>query len=665
MPRADLLALSPDDLVALTNRGTVKRAQRELEANEVTGEFQEADDGTVTAKWSDGMMCLLPGGRVLTESRCSCPATELCRHIVRTVLAYQKQASATQPADAPSSWNPGDIADETIAKALKPAILAQAKSQFENGLLIEVMKGEKPTARFHDLACTLRFQVPGDVRYVHCDCAVDPPCVHVPLAVWAFRRLPAGHDSAIVTTQAKPLAAPTEALDAIEDALLDGVERGLAGAGTAWRDRLSRLEARCRDAGLVWPAEVILDLIHEFERYAESDSAFNPERFAELVGELAIRADAIRNDTGVVPQLLIRGNASDRWTDLAGSRFIGLGCGVRPGRRTATLVAYLQDANSGSLVAVRREFPDPPADSTDSPKDFVRLGATAALKGATFAQVGAGQLLTQGGKRATNHELVLGRAKAVVNPQNYSWEQLRSPVLAESFAEVRERLRMLPPSALRPRRIGEDFHVCAVNGAEGATFDAPSQTIRAVLRDARGDLATLRHPFTSRGSTGSERLLAALMSAGDRVRFVAGATRNTAEGLCIEPVAIVSENGSARTAIQPWIDAKPDTAAGPALAAGEIRAFDPIEEQLKELKAALSEVLTVGLIRADAAILRTWRQLEERADGLGLAETARIIGVVVQALAQKSATVRFDSRPVAATLLQLAVLLRMSPDIES
>ena len=31
MPRTDLLALTLDDLAALTNRGTVKRAERELD----------------------------------------------------------------------------------------------------------------------------------------------------------------------------------------------------------------------------------------------------------------------------------------------------------------------------------------------------------------------------------------------------------------------------------------------------------------------------------------------------------------------------------------------------------------------------------------------------------------------------------------------------------
>ena len=48
MPRADLLALTLDDLNVLSNRGLVKRAQRELESEEFTCQSAESDDGTVT-----------------------------------------------------------------------------------------------------------------------------------------------------------------------------------------------------------------------------------------------------------------------------------------------------------------------------------------------------------------------------------------------------------------------------------------------------------------------------------------------------------------------------------------------------------------------------------------------------------------------------------------
>ncbi|HEX5271666.1 MAG TPA: hypothetical protein VFW33_14310, partial [Gemmataceae bacterium] len=89
MPRADLLALTPDDLAALTNRGTVKRAQREVETGECTAELTEKADGSIGAKWSDGAECRLPAGVVLGEAQCSCSAAGLCRHLVRTVFAYQ------------------------------------------------------------------------------------------------------------------------------------------------------------------------------------------------------------------------------------------------------------------------------------------------------------------------------------------------------------------------------------------------------------------------------------------------------------------------------------------------------------------------------------------------------------------------------------------------
>src|SRR3954470_8225776 len=119
MPRPDLLSLSPDDLAVLTNRGTVKRAQRELEAGEADGAWSEDPDGGLTVRWSDGVECRLPVGKVVGEGTCTCDATGICRHLVRTVLAYQGQSSpgAGAPADPPGPWDPGRIDDEQLAAA--------------------------------------------------------------------------------------------------------------------------------------------------------------------------------------------------------------------------------------------------------------------------------------------------------------------------------------------------------------------------------------------------------------------------------------------------------------------------------------------------------------------------------------------------------------------
>ncbi len=456
MSRPDLMALSPDDLAVLSNRGTVKRAVRELESGEVTGELDEAADGALTARWSDGVECRLPPGKVIADGRCTCAATELCRHLVRTVLAYQRRAASSAadagggagiPSGPAEPWDPGRITDEALAAAFKPAVLTKARGEYQQGLLVELVRGAKPSARFHVPPHTVRFLVPGDLRYTHCDCAEPAPCRHVPPAVWAFRMLEPSATAGLVSTQQSALPIPTALLDDLEGTLQEWLEHGISGAPPAWGDRLARLEARCRSEDLIWPAELIGDLVRDFERYRAHDALFDSSRTAELIGELVIRSDAIRNDTKTVPQLLIRGTRSDQPVEIDRARYVGLGCGARVTRRAVELLAYLQDVNTGTIVVAGREFADPAEGAIEPPRDFAKLAQTVVVKGTSMATLAAGQLLIQGAKRSPSHRLVIGRARAAVNPQAFTWEQLRAPVLAEDFDE----LRTGSGSCLRPR----------------------------------------------------------------------------------------------------------------------------------------------------------------------------------------------------------------------
>jgi hypothetical protein len=445
-------------------------------------------------------------------------------------------------------------------------------------------------------------------------------------------------------------------LDRVDETIVAGLESGLSEATRVYRDRLARLEIQCRDAGLIWPAEVIVEMIGQHDRYIEHDARFSPEHLSELIGELLIRCDAIRNNTGAVPQLLVRGTAKDQWTDLASARFIGLGCGVRTGRKSATLTSYLQDANSGSMVAVQREFADPPDDSKETPKPFWQLAQTPVVKGATFAQVGAGQLLTQGGKRATDHQLVLGRAKATVNPQNFSWESLRPPVLAENFAEIRARLGALPPASLRPRRVAEDFHVCQIAAVEQAVFASDVQMIHAIVKDSTGDTAVLHHPYTSRGSEGAERLLGRLNAKSQSVQFVAGPTRLTSEGLRIEPISVILRDSN-RSMLQPWIDRLPESTS--TMAPPNQTRDDPIAEMGKDLAKTIGDLLVVGLYRADPTICRSLQEVVRTAESMGLARMASAIRRVENGLAGKSSAMNWNWRPTGLALLDLVVLSRL------
>ena len=78
--RGDLLELTPEALTALANAGFVKRAQKDVAAG-LLPVLETADDGTVSARFDDGVRTSLPPGRTLRDAQCSCPASGMCRHL--------------------------------------------------------------------------------------------------------------------------------------------------------------------------------------------------------------------------------------------------------------------------------------------------------------------------------------------------------------------------------------------------------------------------------------------------------------------------------------------------------------------------------------------------------------------------------------------------------
>ena len=676
MPRTDLLALTQDDLVTLSNRGLVKRAVQEMEAGELTWELDEDDAGGVTVRWSDDVTCRLPTGKTLADGQCTCPAVTLCRHLLRSVLAYQKaQAEApagagedAAPAEPAGPWDPGALSDDVLVAQIPKATLARSKRLHDEGHVVELARSRKPTATLHTLSCTVRFLVPGDVRYTHCDCSETAPCSHVALAVWAFRRLRPEAVSGLVSTHAKALPIPTSLLDDVESALRELATLGISGTAKPFADRLRRLEALSRADGLIWPAEILREMGQQWESYAGGDARFSPRRVAELVGELCIRLDAIRHegqsdDEEAIPPLFVRGAASDRTTDVGSARLIGLGCGVRVRRGEVEVAAYLQDLDSGLVVAVSRDFPDPPPDGPDAPRSFAALAGTSAVKGASLSALGAGQLLARGGKRTPEGRFLPGRTPASFQPQAFAWESLRAPTLVEDFAELSAHLTARPPASLSPRRVAQNLYVCPVVGAQAARFLPAEQVTEAVLRDQTGGLALLRHPYLARGAAGTDALLARLQSQPEALRFVAGSVRAGEAGPVIAPLSLVFEAGGVRSLVQPWVEAAGGQTSAPAVS-GESNSLNPSGgaswgEYFSRISDQLGELFLAGLERADDQTARVWEDLAEHGAALGFAQTLSPLKRMAEEVNRRRHTVRGDLSGAAGAALQAAVLLEM------
>ncbi|MEL7304236.1 MAG: hypothetical protein AAFZ38_08625 [Myxococcota bacterium] len=653
MARDDLLALSDEDLSALTNRGTLKRAHKEVSA--LKAEIEESDNGDLTVRWSDGPICCIPAGATLDQGTCTCPANTLCRHLVRSVIVYRQFSSAeSSTPKVTQSWDPGLISDESLGRWFRKAALTRARSAFEHGFAAELIRSKKPTARLYQHACTVRFLVPGDPRYTYCDCDEEAPCSHVPLAVWAFRLLEDEKTSGVVDTAASPPEVPEALLDDVERVLIDMGQLGISGADQNLSRSLTRLRDRLEHEQLQWLASVLSDVLEEHARYHANDALFSGERLAQRVGELLIRIDATRSDACDVPSFFVRGGALATETRARSGRYLGLGTAVEQAKVGPIFTTYLVDVDSGNVVTVERRFQD---QQNTEPKSFWELGQTISGIGITIHAFGAGQLLSKGGKRSQTHRLNLGRTRAVVNPQRFEWEQLRAPVAAEGFQEAAEHLRSLPPAALRPRVGVEDLFVVPINAVEDAHFSGVEQAVIAELVDSNGGRARLHYPFFSRGAEGTDALLEGLRSS---VCFIAGTLQLYQGQLRILPLSIIIEDSDRRQMIQPALDraARSSGVSGRVLDVAQLQ--DPVGDFVRELQRVVADLGIEGVERVDEASLVQLRGLAERGEELGSRVLSSSLGELLESLEKKRSSLDWKWKRAAEKLLCLAAHVELA-----
>jgi hypothetical protein len=724
--RTDLLALTHEDLEMLSNRGTVKRSQRELDENEVQFELEEDPGGNISLKWSDGFTTVLLADKMLKDCKCSCAVKGACRHIIRAVLAYQlkvhpqsksgennaglqrpqskesvapdltaapepdsskqgdpsdtthggvvaeaKSEYVTNPQplvqpDPPTSgfalepWNPGDINDSDLETMVGSANITKAQRLFSEGQIVELAVGLKPFARFHTLSHSIRFLVPFDLRYTRCDCAEPQPCFHIPLAVLAFRALPENRIASTFSTAPRPAGVQNLALfNEITDALQKLIAVGISQINPALLGGFKRMIERCENEELIWSTEILSEIVMEIERHREHDARYSGAHAVSLIAESFIRIDAMKADTGVIPFEWIKGLKSDRATEFTSTRLVGLGCGGTISRFGSSLVAYMQDIYSGTLITMQKDFVEKRGEER---RTLWTLADKPILRNPPIGlgQVGKGQILTKGGKLTAARVYEQGRANLSFNYQSYQWEQLRPPLSVESFAELRAVVGSRFPSYVGPRYAGGNFYVCAVQGATRVRFNDMDQSIEAILIDRYSEQAQMIFPYFSACAQGSDLLLQTLKREPDNVRFVSGHVRAGRHGLQLRPVAVVFDDGTKRTMIQPWVDrlsaADQKSVWQPAQLTPP-RDSDPLHEFIDRMIEELGSLLTIGLERVDSRTALLWSNLAKESESLGFSFIASAISRLAVSLSEKASSLDWKSDEATRHCVTTAVLL--------
>jgi hypothetical protein len=594
--RADLLALTEDALTALTNRGLVRRASRDLTTAAPTIGTGGDSDSDVTATFPDGTVTVLPAGRGFDGATCTCGATGACRHRIGAVLAYQRGAAAA-PETPAAPWSPGEVTDATLTELFGARTLTDARRRTGAGLsaLVRRPTADDPVAAVEMPSATVRFLVPGDPAYVDCDARPGARDALVVLAVWAFRRADAEHPGereARVDLGPSASGAVDTGLDATLAVVGELLRTGVAAAGPVLTAALRRERDACERRNLRWPAAALDELVAQLVAYADRGAEHDPLRVAELATELFARAHAA---SGAPARVL--GTEEPAETPLRQVRLVALGCRTGrvepvaddPGADTAEIL--LAHPAAAMVLAVRHRWPRRAGTAGGRTPAGTPAGTQVGgrrIAGTPVAAMAAGNVVSEAAVRSAGRvvRFAAGRlARTAVTPLGDAWSRLPAALRPDAYAPLRALFTDLPPRLVRPRVAAELVRVVPVADVRDVRYSAGAQRLDAVVADAEGDTltVTLTHRAVAPGAL--DALAHALTS---EPLEISGSVRRGRGGLAIEPYAV-------RTATGVVVPDLADTTADAVPPAGATTEPDPLRAALAQALSLLAEAAHRGL----------------------------------------------------------------------
>ncbi|MFI0483281.1 hypothetical protein [Actinomadura sp. 9N215] len=629
--RADLVALTPEALAALANRGLVKRAAKDLDAGGGP-EITVAADGAVGGTYPDGTTTSLPAGGGLDAATCSCAATGTCRHQICLILAYQRHTAAEpeqQEQEQPErtepevAWSPGAFDDDALARVLGQRALTAARRTFRTGYSARIRRpaGDDPVAQVELQTCVVRFLVPGELGYVHTDAVTVLRGEVTVLAVWAFRaadeRGLTGGEIRLDVGGEPGRAAGGDGLDAAMDLAGQVLLEGAMHAGPVLAAALGRASADLSARGMHWPAAALDDLSGQLTAHHERRADHDPGRVAELIAELHARHRAAGSG-GQRSQVLGTDEAVE--TPLRRVRLAAVGCRVAGTPESRTADVFLAHTGTGIVLVLKRRWSVP-----DGERPTGADLAGRRIIGASLRSLATGNVVSENATRSAGRvvRVAAGRiAKTTVTPLGDAWYGLPAGLLVRDFEAAGRALDALPPRLIRPRVEAELVHVVEIAEVRDIGYHPGAQRLDAVVADAAGTAAVVSAAYSPHRPAALDALAVALAG---RPRLVGGAVRRDRGGLVVDPFAVLTPDGVV----------VPDLAPGDgttALDGPSPTAPDPLGHVLDEALAACADIAHRGILHVTPALRERLARAAKDLEHTGLSTAAGTLNALTEAL---------------------------------
>ena len=534
LKRPDLDGITVDTLIALANRGLVKRAQRELDSA-TPPTIGQSVDGTLTADFADGARVALAAEAPLPQATCSCGASAPCRHRIALVLGYLSHAGDA-PGGGARTWSPGSISDDELVEQFGAAALRTARRRTQSGLAATVRRTSPPVVELS--TSTVLFRVPERLEYATCASSGAEKAIAIIQAVWAFRIADErDRDAAEITIDIGGSSAT--GARALADALgRDILQIGVANSSEVLLTRIADAARRLGQLNARWLADTTSDLEQQLEAYRQRSAAYDRGRAAELIAELRARSQASGGPRLAASQVIGADEAHS--TPMKLTTLTAVGATVRRRGRSVAAVVYV--VGDGLCMTIHRDWEDKP--------DLVFDGAAVAatrMAGTTLGRLASGSIVTATSERLANRRLKLSNsiaAKTSVTPVGRGWEQLPATIRAVDFAALDLEIQRALPRLVRPRHEATDVRVLVVGRVNHLAYEPGSQRLIAEIADVKGFLALVVDEYRPETPGALDALSDALnrVSELQRPAMISGVVRRSLGRLVVHPIAVLLDD---------------------------------------------------------------------------------------------------------------------------
>lgn len=640
------IALYDDDaLSALANKGLLRRAYKDLESS--TFSLLETAGDTVRVDTGEAVVSLaIP----LQTSRCTCPASGVCRHTLLALLWLKEQAPVSTSTIVPGEEICALSSAELQKWASKP-LLRKAMQRLEKGLELTWEEDLTVDFIFPDLTLSCRWLPGQGPEGMVCDCHAPRCCEHRVLAILAYQT---SHGQCAVTMEEESSAlAMSErgpVLAAIASALNELVGHGLSHLSQSSYERIFTLAISAHGADLPRMERLLKSLATEIQLQLDRDAQADSGNLLSAASRCEALCLALRNPTPAllgqhrseyfaVKQLQLLGMGAARWQTK--SRFVGL-------------TVYFWELQTGQWMTWSDARP---LNSRDGFTPLKRLQSPGPWQGCSSpADISQKRLLLREAKKNASGR-ISGREDTIAEVSNALPTDVPTPItdweiigeraitlFSAGFQDWDERDALL---YLEPAKWGTPH------------FQEIRQELELPLLDVRGRSLPIMIPYNEE-SAGEMTLLEGFKWT-PGVRLL-GTLRFRASGVYLEPLVLYQrERGINLTLEQP---AKESPLLKKlkklfSLPKTSTPVLEPLTSIGALLQAALSELEIIAEGGAAASYqMSDLEELAQRCTTAGLSHAATKISQLVAALTAMRHTTTPNPAPVAQHLLHGYFVLR-------